>query len=92
MPLNKETKPNQTKPNQTHIELKYMSTDEQQFNLHWYIPTEHAHGGYAQIHIENIHAPFSSVGWGCRLYLCRGVKLPPTRVLDGTLNNLIKVK
>ena len=34
----------------------------------------------------------SPVGWGCRihrLHLCRGVRLPPTSVLDMTLNYLI---
>ena len=31
-------------------------------------------------------------GWGCRihrLHLCRGVRLPPTSVLDMTLNNVM---
>ena len=34
---------------------------------------------------------FCPVGWGCRIHrllLCRGVRLPPTSVLDMTLNNL----
>ena len=33
-----------------------------------------------------------SVGWGCRIHrllLCRGVRPPPTSVLDMTLNNLM---
>ena len=35
---------------------------------------------------------FSPVGWGCRkrqLYLCRGVRPPPTSVLHMTRNNLM---
>ena len=35
---------------------------------------------------------FCPVGWGCRIHrllLCRGVRSPPTSVLDMTLNNLM---
>ena len=33
-----------------------------------------------------------SIGWGCRIHwllLCRGVRHPPTSILDMTLNNLM---
>ena len=38
------------------------------------------------------HSQFCPVGWGDRIHrllLCRGVRPPPTSVLDMTLNNLI---
>ena len=42
--------------------------------------------------VSHFHQPVCPVGWGCRIHqllLCRGVRPPPTGVLDMTLNNLM---
>ena len=42
--------------------------------------------------LKSFHFVFCPVTWGCRIHwlpLCRGVRPPPTSVLDMTLNNLM---
>ena len=47
---------------------------------------------YIYIYTGNLYQNYCPVGWGCRIHrllLCRGVRPPPTSVLDMTLKNLM---